>query len=482
MNVDKHVEEQLRKELSETDKPIVIAVSGGVDSICLLNMVIEIAQEKNYLLENLIIAHFNHQLRSTSDQEADYIEQYAKKMGLTYFISHWENHQSRSENAARTARYEFFADVLKMTRADYLLTAHHKDDNAETMLMRIIRGTSIKGMQGINARSERYLKTSQGDNVRATILRPLIEATKEELYDYANKHSLIFFEDETNSQMTYFRNRVRHQILPQMAEENPRVIDSLHQLSKNLTISYQAHLEHYQQYEPKVVTMIGTNEWVLSIDDYQELTENKKWVFLTLFFEERLVEVIPNYRKDIIEQLAHIIEQTHAPHASLDLGNNFTAKREYDFVYITKSEANDKNADKKAKESIEIHELNKWYKISQFERVGIFHSHQMTSSLLLEVTSSIGLSIEPTVMLPLVLRHRQPGDRIRLGTGPDNAFHKKISRIMIDEKIPQRQRESCWLLLNQEEEILALLPKMIANNRMIDNSNYPQFLFLYQKI
>ncbi|MBG9988218.1 tRNA lysidine(34) synthetase TilS [Aerococcaceae bacterium DSM 111176] len=481
MNVNKHIEDQIRQELSETDKPIVIAVSGGVDSICLLNMVIEIAKEKDFLLENLVIAHFNHQLRSTSDQEADYIEQYAKQMGLTYFISHWENNHNHSENAARTARYEFFADVLKMTRADCLLTAHHKDDNAETMLMRIIRGTSIKGMQGITSRSERYLKTSQGDNVRATILRPLIEATKEELYDYADKHSLTYFEDVTNSQMTYFRNRVRHQILPQMQTENPKITDSLHQLSKNLTISYQAHLEHYQQYEPQIVTLIGTNEWVLSIDDYQQLTENMKWVFLTLFFEERLVDVIPNYRKDIIEQLAHIIEQTHAPHASLDLGNNFSAKREYDFVYITRNKLNE-DSNGKNRESVEIHELNKWYKISQFERVGIFHSHQVTSNLMLEATSSIGLSIEPTVMLPLVLRHRQPGDRIQLGGRGAKTFHKKISRIMIDEKIPQRQREACWLLLNQEQEILALLPDTVANNAMIDRSNFPQFVFLYQKI
>lgn len=482
LDLHKYIEEQLAKANLKADKPVVVAVSGGVDSICLLHIMIDIAVANGISLERIIVAHFNHQLRTSSDQEAEYIQALAKEKGLSYVISRWHQATKHSENAAREARYQFFADVLTMTQAEVLMTAHHKDDNAETMMMRIIRGTSLKGMQGITSHSERFLKNKKGEVVRAILLRPLLDIQKQELYAYAAQNELTYFEDMTNVEGTYFRNRVRHQIIPMMAQENPRITDSLHQLSKNLTMSYQAHLENYQQYEPEIVSMLSPNEWIISIAKYQQLSKNMKWIFLMLFFEERLVDIIPNYRKDVIEQFAYLMEQSHAPHATLDLGNNCSAKREYQHVYIIQNKKDQKRIAKNAQAEIAIHELNKWYPLSAHERVGIFHAHQVTSNLLLDAKSSIGLSLEPISMLPLKIRHRQPGDRIKLGGIDGPAFHKKIARIMIDEKIPQRKRQQCWLVINREEEILALLPNVIATHEMIDFSNHPNYLFLYQEM
>ncbi len=474
--LEEYVQEILNSELNKDYESIVIGVSGGVDSMVLLNIMNRLCQYNGISNKKIILAHFNHRLRDESEQEAEAMIQYANSLGVTYFVGYWKQQDKVSENAAREARYTFFADVLQATDSRILLTGHHQDDNAETMIMRMIRGTSLKGIQGITMQSTRYLHTSSQDIIAVKLIRPFLTIAKSELYNYAQKYDIPFFEDYTNYQDTYLRNRIRMNILPMLEEENPRIKETLGDLSQNLTISYQAHLENFQYYEPKIVMNIQKYEWIISVDDYLKLSTNMRKIFVQLFFEERLVDVIPFYHRDLIDQLIYLLEQQAAPHASLDLGNGYRAQREYNYLYITKM-ANDVLNEEKDNE-IQLTEVNKWYALSENERVAIFHAHHVTSALLSQAQASFGLGMDLTNELPFIIRHRKDGDRIRLGT-EEKVFHKKIARIMIDNKIPQREREQRWLVTSNNDEIIALLPEVISHHPLVEPTKNSKYIFLY---
>ncbi|MBG9982648.1 tRNA lysidine(34) synthetase TilS [Aerococcaceae bacterium DSM 111020] len=474
--LEEQVQENLDAVLSKKHESIVIGVSGGVDSMVLLNIVYRLS-EYNYLSkQQIVVAHFNHHLREESEQEATAIMEYAESLGLVYFAGHWQQQNKISENTARNARYKFFADVLQATDSRILLTGHHQDDNAETMIMRMIRGTSLKGIQGMTEHSMRYLQASNTDIIAVNVSRPFLTIAKSDLYHYAVQNKIPFFEDQTNYQDTYLRNRIRLDILPMLERENPRIKETLEDLSQSLTISYQAHLENYQYYEPQIVSSIQKYEWIISISDYLKLSKNMRRIFLQLFFEERLVDVVPSYHRDLVEQLSYLLEQHTAPHASLALGNGYYAQREYDYLYISKK----MNNTLAESEDIEIHltELNKWYSISDNERVAIFHAHHVTSALSSQAETTFGLGLDLTNELPFIIRHRRNGDRIRLGN-EEHIFHKKISRIMIDNKVPQRERNRRWLITLQNEEIIAMLPEVIANHPVVEPTKEAKYIFLY---
>lgn len=459
--------------LHETKTSIVLAISGGVDSMVLLHLVISYCQDRSISTNRFVLAHFNHQFREASQQEAEALKKIASSYHLLYFVGENQNTE-QSEGSARQERYRFFADVLKATDSCCLLTAHHQNDQAETIAMRFIRGSSLKGLRGIQPKRNVYLKTSTDETVLCQLHRPLLQIPKTDLQYYATEHALLYFEDESNQNRPYFRNRMRQEIMPQWLEENPRVIETITGFGFDLTLSYQAHYEWYQQMEPQILLKHPVIGWVLDIEEFKHLSKAHRYIFLMLLFQERLVHDIPDYRRDNVQQLLKIMEQTDAPNQSIDLGNGYQAQREYQTLYITKPQNLIEN---KGVNALQVNQVDVWYPLNETERVGVFTSNISKGDKHKQLV--MGLTIEELESHPFILRHRLPGDRMALQTGTGDVFHKKISRWMIDEKMPKSERDNRWLVIYQDE-VLALLPNVIASHSMITDLQHASLYFIYQ--
>lgn len=178
----------------------IVAVSGGIDSVVLLDMLF---QHKNL---QLIVAHFDHGIRDDSAKDAQFVRELAESYGLAFEAERTELGKQASESDARKARYNFLRKIFNQYKADAIITAHHQDDTIETSMINILRGTGRRGL------------TSLRD--RPGLLRPLLSVPKQEIINYAQTHSLSWREDSTNTDKKYLRNKLRHDVVAKMSPEN----------------------------------------------------------------------------------------------------------------------------------------------------------------------------------------------------------------------------------------------------------------------
>lgn len=457
---------------------VMIAVSGGVDSVVLLDAIHQINQ-MNAQPKKLIIAHFNHNLRVESKIDADFTISLAKKYEVIYYVRSWDNPATRNiEAAAREARYQFFADIILNDQVDLLLTGHHLNDLAETVLMRLTRGTSLKGLRGIEPNYRRLLLTSEHKPVHVTVMRPLLSIPKSELFDYANRNQLTHVEDSTNLDTKFFRNRIRHQILPIFENENPNFLENMMVLQEQLQASYQVHYAAYLKDEPMLLMYSEQLKWVFYVPAFAALDENKRKVYLSIFFEERLVDDIPNYTKEAIDRIDQLIVNDRLPNSSFQLNDLWTARREYDFIYIQPKQEVELSS---LNHMIHINQLNHWYAISSHEQVGLFDERYFSTSQILEMDYHLRLFIKKDQLRGFYLRHRHDGDRLALNNGQGEIFHKKVNRFMIDNKIPLKERNQLWLLCDRNNEVISIVGKIASRNYRFRHPAAETYLFLYRK-
>jgi len=207
-------------------QPLLVAVSGGPDSVCLLHILFRLQEELNLSLH---VAHLNHQLRGAeAEADASYVASLAQKMGIPTTIERRDvkaeqaRQRTSLEEAAREVRYAFLAQVARSIETDQVAVGHTRDDHVETILMHLIRGTGTRGLRGLSPGSP-YPSSDE----RLTLVRPLLQVTRQDTADYCRRHQLRPRTDTSNLSPSTFRNRVRHQLLPQLESYNPRVIEAL---------------------------------------------------------------------------------------------------------------------------------------------------------------------------------------------------------------------------------------------------------------
>ncbi|EEU20617.1 tRNA lysidine(34) synthetase TilS [Lactobacillus mulieris] len=209
------------------NKTIIVACSAGPDSLALVDML------KNWPLR-LIVAHFDHQIRQDSYLETELLEQYCKQNELPLYVKKWENNQNKTEAAARKARYSFLLALAKEKQADYLLTAHHGDDYLENIILKLIRSGDPAEMSSLQA-------VGQMEGVK--LVRPLLYYSKSELTKYLLDKHLAFITDETNLTNENLRNRIRHQLIPLLKEENPTILKNGRTFGQKM-MAYQGVTQH----------------------------------------------------------------------------------------------------------------------------------------------------------------------------------------------------------------------------------------------
>lgn len=191
---------------------IVIGCSAGSDSMALFHMLLCLREKIGF---SLICAHVNHNVRKESQEELEFLNEYCKMHNVIFESMTIDKYgDDNFHNEARAIRYQFFEDIVHKYKANYLTTAHHGDDLMETILMRLVRGSTLKGYAGFEdvVKKEDY-----------KIIRPLLTYTKEELLNYVNTNKIPYREDASNHKMKYTRNRYRKYVLPFLKQEEPSV-------------------------------------------------------------------------------------------------------------------------------------------------------------------------------------------------------------------------------------------------------------------
>ncbi len=253
----------------QKDDLIILAVSGGVDSIVLLDLV-RAYHDRN----KIIVAHFDHSLRwSESDGDRDFVANICKKEDITFEFEKLDiatlakDEKMSIESVARKYRYEFFLHIAKKDQAKYILTAHHQDDRIETAMFNLIRGTKLGGIHALS-------EVSQIDDW-VSLFRPLLSISKSEILEYAREKNILFREDSSNSDTDYLRNHLRKNILPEFEKINPEYRQSIENF-----IEYTRELKCWIDEEVKVFLSDGISFLITEFE--------KK----SLFFQKEIIRYL----------------------------------------------------------------------------------------------------------------------------------------------------------------------------------------------
>ena len=249
--------ESILREQCELDpaRPVLAGVSGGPDSLCLL----DILHSAGY---RVIVAHFNHQLRPEAAQEADSVARRARELGFTFFSdtanvhAHAEAHGLSLEEAARILRYQFLFATARQTQAQAVAVGHTADDQVETVLMHFLRGAGLAGLKGMEYRTLLPVFDAQ-----IPLVRPLLGMWRAETESYCRTHALEPHYDASNADQAFFRNRLRHALLPELEKYNPRFKESVLHTAQALQGDYLALQEMLEEAWTSAVVETG-QDWV----------------------------------------------------------------------------------------------------------------------------------------------------------------------------------------------------------------------------
>ena len=397
---------------------LCIGVSGGPDSMALLDLMIKLKSELDLVL---VVAHVNHNIREESKEEEAYLREFCNNMGLHFECFKIEHYgDDNFHNEARTIRYNFFDKVCKDYNAKFLLTAHHGDDLVETILMRIVRGSSLKGYSG-------FSKVIVKDDY--TILRPLITVTKDDLTNYCNENNIKYFIDKSNLKDVYTRNRYRKYVLPFLKEEDKMVHEKFLKFSETL-LEYNNFIEREVS---QVINKVFKNG-VLDISKFKELDHLLQSKIISNILEKIYGDdllIITNTHVNLIFDLIN----SYKPNSVVHLPNNVKAIKSYnELSFAFMEEVDDKY-------EIELDSVANLPNGMIIEKVS---DTDDTSNYVTRLSSK-------EVSLPLYVRTRRNGDKMSV-KGMDG--HKKVNDIFIDNKIVSKDRNVWPVLVDAEERVI----------------------------
>ena len=276
--IKEKVLETIKKyNLIEAGDKVVLGVSGGPDSIAMFYILNELSKILNF---EIFVAHINHGIREESTDDEKYVEKWAKKFDIPFYVLHAKVEEIAKseklglEETGRKVRYDFFEEVLNKVGANKIAVAHNKNDLAETIIMHILRGSGSKGLCGIEPKQNK-------------IIRPMLEITRDEIEEFCEKQNLNPRIDKTNFENGYTRNKIRNIVIPYIKENfNPNIVNSLERLSEIMREQEDfVACETEKQYKNVLVDEIksGENEYNIIIIDL------KKFNMLPIIIEKKII-------------------------------------------------------------------------------------------------------------------------------------------------------------------------------------------------
>lgn len=416
----------INNNLLDKTKPVVCAVSGGADSICLLHIL-------HHLGYMVILAHVNHNKRIESIKEQIAMENLAKSLNIPFELLdyHYDNTNNFHDDS-HNARYYFFKKIATKYHTNQIVTAHHLDDQAETILIKLLNGSNLFGYGGISNKliDENFI-----------ISRPLLCVSKEDVYNYVNNENLIYFEDDSNKEDYFLRNRIRHHIIPLLKKEEPSLLTKLQEYSIQVKNAFS-------YIRSQSINYLDNNQNKIDVKSFNLLDDVLKNDIICLLLERY------NVRKnnDIIKDCLNLLNNPKGnKHISLQNGYIFTLS--YDFAEIKVTQIAE-NYEELLNIDNEVIILNKYR---------FYFSKKMPENNAKYIKLCYNC-----LKLPLKVRNKKDGDFIKMSYG-----NKKISRLMIDEKIPTEQRKTIPLVFDSNDDLLWVVPfaknQDVINQKSISN-------------
>lgn len=415
-----------RGRFFDKDDRAVVAVSTGVDSMTLLYLLETLPDN---LRPQLVVAHVNHELRDQSVEEERFICRYCRRHGLKLVVQHWpksQHPQTGEEAAARQFRYRFFKETMKKSAADVLLTAHHQNDLAETMLMKLVRGGQLSQLVGIN--DERPFAGGK-------LVRPLLPFPKRRLQEFARLKGLTWYEDETNTDLAITRNRYRHEIIPALEKENPRLLDHLTSYHRQLTdlLAWQN-----QQLDSQLTGI--TRDGQLMVNKWQQQPPIMQAPLLQRWLEKKVVGI----KQSQLAELVMALNNPATPQQELPLPNGNVLVQNYSKCFV---QAAGNLRRKSQNGGATVVELGQWYFVNDQQLMVAVTAADFSNTAKLQE-----MWLAPN-QFPLTLRLWEPTDTLRL----KNGGQQKVRRVLIDQKVPNEMRAKQFVLVDANGTVVWLV-------------------------
>lgn len=435
MVVDKVIETIEKHRLIEKNDSIIVALSGGPDSIFLLHILNTLKDSYNL---KIYAVHLNHQIRGLDAHlDALYTSNFCEELGIPCFIrsidvpAYCKEKGLGIEDGARVLRYQLFEDVRKKVDANKIAIGHNKNDQAETILMRMMRGSGLKGLCGID-----YIRDSR-------IIRPILDISRNEIEDYCKQMGLHPKIDKTNLEDIYSRNKIRLKILPYMRDEfNENIVDTIVRMG----LSIRDDLDYIEsQVDVNYETCVKSynNAVYVFVEAFSPLHQSIKNRIIIRSIKNLVGQANSLGKKHIESILA--LEANDKIDKMLDLPNGLHAYRYRDYIYLSKEKVYINNSEFEYKLSLKGKNEGKLYidEISKHFKYRVIDVDEFNFSKIGSSKQYIDLDKLPE---NIKLRNRRQGDRIRLSGGS-----KKIKNLFTDLKIANEEKSSIILLISDEE-------------------------------
>ena len=423
------------KHLFEPHQKVLLAISGGIDSMVMLHLF----EKSQY---NYGVVHCNFQLRgSDSDKDEEFVRQQILMHGVQFFSTRFDTEDYARVNgisiemAARELRYDYFEKIRSENQFDFIATAHHQDDLLETFILNLSRKTGIRGLTGIKEKT-------------GSIIRPLIFATRTEIEKFARDNFIEHREDHTNSEVVYLRNFIRHRILPAFSEFNPAFKANLSETIENLR-EVEDVFTHFMEKEKNNAVLVTDDEISVSIEKLKAFSYPK-----VLLFE---ILAPYNFNAKVIRQIFNSLDNLP--------GKQFFSKthrlvKDREQLFITPLPEPENRIYYIEKEDIEL-----------FAPVDLTIEKTGIEGFIITKNARVACLDLQKLEFPLLIRKWKTGDYFQpLGmTG-----FKKISDFLIDEKIPVHQKENTWLLCSGQKVVWVMGHRI--DNRFKISENTRQVL------
>ena len=423
----------MEQELNDInfDNYVVVGVSAGPDSMCLLNLL-----EKK--TNKIIVCHINHNIREQSIIEEEYLKKYCQEHNLIFeSMTIKEYKENNFENEARKIRYKYYEEILNKYNSNKLFLAHHGDDLIETILMKIERVSNIEGYAGI----KRISKVKGYD-----IIRPLLPYTKNDIITYNKSHNITYYIDSSNTNIDYTRNWYRHKVLPILKEKDKNIHLKF--------LKYSETLQEYNEYIDREINKKIPNIYQNNIINIDIL--NKEDPFLKKNILYYIMNDIYNNESNIITEkhIQNILTMINSnkPNLSINIPQSKILVKEYNKLYIKNNIKEEKKYKIIFEDTIKIDNLE-IKKVSEEESDG----------------NNICRLNSKDIKFPIYIRNRKDGDYMIL---KNSNYKKKIKEIFIENKLPISKRNNYPLLVDSEDKILWIQNMKKSNLCYKKDENY----------
>ena len=420
----------LENKLIQKGDKVIVGFSGGSDSTALIYALHSLRDEFHI---RLIAIHINYHLRGNdSIEDEKFVKNFCFTYNIPILVKNAPITQTSSiESTARKIRFDFFEKIHKMYSTNKIALGHNANDQAETILMNLFRGTGAMGLKGIVPKN-------------GMIIHPIIEFTKAEITDFLQKENLNWREDKSNSETSFSRNKIRNVIMPYVFENlNPKFVEKMVNTSRIYRETEQIMSEYVNRRLAKIIIENDESKYIISLKKIIQFSPTVRF-----YFYKRIYTEITGFYRDFYHYHFEEIEKILLSHGTKikEFPNNLTVIKEYDKLIFQKTSAI---------KSVDMENIRKIDKIrSKFK----FEDYRLSLKKLKKIIkkkyvfedkNNVYMDLDK-IKFPIILRHRQGGDKfIPLGMN----HPKKIKDFFIDEKIPKFDRDKLLIIEDQEKII-----------------------------